>query len=183
VRPRPRIISATLIASCLALAACGGSDDETRPRPTTTAPSTSTTTTTPASADEAALRQLAEDWYETYNFIFESRGSGEEAAGYLVDPYLTQFEEQVAEYLNSGNQTDISERSSQSIETVKLDGDSAVITECIVNANVLRGPGGEVLNDDVGARRIETVAVREPNGWRLSERRALEDVEEAECSA
>lgn len=180
---RSRRTSVILLA-CGVLLSCGSGDDsDARPQPTTTAVArtTTTTTTTPGSSDEDALRQLAEDWYVTLSAIFESGLSAEEATAYLTDPYLTQFRQQVATFREAGNETEISERSRQTIESVDINGDAAVVTECLVNANVLRGPDGRVLNDEVGASRVETVATRTSAGWRFSERRAVAEVEETEC--
>jgi hypothetical protein len=180
--PRSRQLSALLIVFALALASCtDDGENDADPQPTTTQPST-TTTESPEAEDEQALRQLAEDWYEAYNVIFESRSSAEDAQTFLVDPYLRQFQTQFEDFVSSGNQTEISDRSSQRVEEVSIEGDRALVTECVVNANVLVDPNGEVLNDEVGARRLESTAVRGSDGWRFSERRSLGDVEEAECA-
>jgi hypothetical protein len=183
VLPLSRQLSVLLIIfGVILLPSCADdAPEEPRSQPTTTAPSTTTTTTSPAQADEAALRQLAEDWYRELGARFEAGASTDGADRYLMDPYLTQFEQQVQDFLDSGNQTEISERSDQTIESVEVEGDSGVVVECVVNANILRGPDGDVINDEVAARRIETVARRGSDGWRLSERRILEELEEAEC--
>lgn len=176
---RSRQLSIYLMSFCLTLTACGGDSDDAEPQPTTTSPAT---TQSQQQADEQALRQLAEDWYETYSQAFESQGDGSTASEFLVDPYLTQFLTQLDDLRASGNETVRNGRSRQTIEEVTVEGDTAVVTECVVNANVLVDSGGQVINDEVAVRRLETQAVRIEEGWRFSQRSVLDELEsEGEC--
>ncbi len=178
---RSRQLSAYLTVFCLAFAACGGDDEDARPQPTTTSPST---TQSQQQEDEQALRHLAEDWYETYSEIFQSQGDGAVAVEFLMDPYLAQFQAQLEDLRESGNETVRNNQSRQIVEQITVDGDRAVVTECVVNANVLKSSDGQVINDEVTVRRLETRAVRTEEGWRFTERSVLQELEgESECDA
>lgn len=177
---RSRQLSALLVLFCLVAGACGGDDGTDADRqPTTTAPST---TRSPQEEDEEALRQLAEDWYETSDAIYQHRQEPATAEGFLVDPYLTAYVEQARELVESGRVSEPSERSRLEILEVRVDGDTAVITQCSIDADVLKGPNGEVIDDKVYAQLLETNAVRGEAGWRFNNRRMLSEEEGAdEC--
>jgi hypothetical protein len=179
---RSRQLSVFLVSSCLALAlaACGGGDDDdTRPQPTTTAPET---TQSQEEQDEAALRQLAEDWYEFVSDAYRTASDSGDADRYLTDPYLSDYESSIAEHVASGNSSESSEDSGHEIRSIEVAGAEASIEECIVDADVLRGPDGGVLNDEVVAQLVRTSASLTGEGWRLSDRQLVSEQEGAvEC--
>lgn len=177
---RSRQLSVFLVSSCLALAlaACGGGDDDdTRPQPTTTAPET---TQSQEEEAEAALRQLAEDWYAASDAIYQHRAEPESASEYLVDPYLSAYVEQATEVVDAGRISRPSDTSRLEIIEVAIDGDSATVTECAIDADVLLGPDGEVIDDNVYAQLLESDAVRGSDGWHFSDRRVLLEEEGTE---
>jgi hypothetical protein len=156
------------VSFCLVLAACGGGDaDDADPQPTTTSPST---TQSPDEADEQALRQLAEDWYGFIGNAYANEADLDALSEYLVDPYLTQFRDQISDHQAAGNTTDRSSQSSHDVESLSIDGERAEVIECVVDADVLLGPQGEILNDEVNAQRVTTTAIRTADGWRFTER-------------
>lgn len=145
-------------------------DDDATPRPTTTQPSTTTTdaTTTTEPDDEAQLRQLAEDWWETSRALYlDSDRSTDEISDYLTGDYLTGTVSQVEDFRETGNTSQLAEGSRHVIEEVVVNGTSAVLTECFVNADVLLDQDGNVLDDSVATRRYDTTASLGADGWRL----------------
>lgn len=179
---RSRQLPALLVAFCAALVlagACGGDDEPDADRqPTTTAPST---TASPEAADEAALRQLAEDWYEAVEAIYVGDREPEAAADYISDPYLSGFTEQVDQFKRSGRQAQITGESSHEIRSIIVEGDEATLIECVIDADVLLDADGSVLNDVVQANLYSTDAQRVDGGWRLTERETLAE-EDGETS-
>lgn len=172
-----------LVSSCLALAvvACGGGDDDdARPQPTTTAPET---TQSQEEQDEAALRQLAEDWYGFVEDVYLGREDVSVADAYIAEPYLSGFVEQVEQFAQDGHQIELSDRSSHEVRSVEVDGDQAVVVECVIDADVLLDANGSVLNDEIQANLYSTAAVKGPDGWRLSERETVVEEDGAAACA
>jgi hypothetical protein len=161
-------------ALALAGASCGGGDDDPETQPTTTQLSTTTTTQSQEEEDEQALRQLAEDWTDAIRAIYYEGEDVALAADYAAGEYLEAFEGDVEAFAQSGNSARPDERTNTDIESVEVSGDSAEVTQCTVDFDVLLGPGGEVLNDDVVARRFVTTADRGSDGWRFTARDELE---------
>lgn len=179
--PRSRQLSALLVLFCTALAlaaaSCSDDDDPTRPQPTTTAPDT-TQPQPETETDEQALQALAEDWFEIAPSLLQPEGDLALAAEYLVDPYLGEVEAQAEEYRSQGVEVQVSDRSGQEIESLQIEGDTAVIVECVVDGDLLvDSDSGEVLNDSVAAIRTSTKAVATDQGWRLSERTTTDEFE------
>jgi hypothetical protein len=177
--PRSRQLSALLVVLGLALAACGGDDDkDADPQPTTTSPSTEATTTTesPEAADEQALRHLAEDWYEASDAIYQGEAEPESAADYLIDPYLAAFVARARDVLAAGQISEPNEESRLEVKAIEIEGNDARVVECVIDADVLSGPDGAVVNDDLVASLFETEAVREAGGWKFADRRTLAEV-------
>jgi len=171
---------------CLALASCGGDDDkEADPQPTTTSPSTESTTTTepPAQTDEQALRQLAEDWYLVVRKVTYGELDLEAAGEFAAGTYLEALENDVREFQASGNRGERDDRTRSLVEDVKIDENSAVVTECLVDYDRLLDPSGGVLSDEVIATRFETAAERTADGWRFVDRDQLGDGTEGETCA
>ena len=178
---RSRQLSAYVMSFCLTLVACGGGDDDAAdPQPTTTSPST---TQSQEQADEQALRQLAEDWYEAIRLIYDEGADPEIAADYLVDPYLGGFIDQVEEYRAGTDVIESSPESAHEVRSIQVDGESAVVVECVVDADVRRAADGTVVDDSVVAKVFSTTATRSEAGWRLQERKTLTEQEGTECAA
>ena len=170
--PRSRHLSVYLAALCLACAACASDDDQPTSSPTTTAPQT---TQSQQAADEQALRDLAEDWYAASDAIYQHREDPARASDFLVDPYLAAYLERATEVIDAGQVSERNEASSVLITEVRVAGDYGTVVECVIDADILRGPDGEVINDEVVASLIESKAVRAEGGWKFAERRTLSE--------
>ena len=154
---------ATVALLLAVVAACGGSDDEADPPvPTTTAPAT-----TSAATDEDQLRQLAVEWGETVEAVSRGEADADQARDYIEGDYLDGFLQRDASY--EGQVAIADARSEYLIESVQVHGDRGSVTECVVNADVLTVEAtGEILNDEVNARRHELSAIRRGGGWRFT---------------
>lgn len=176
-----------VVCACLlAAASCGGDDDggddgADREPPTTTAPVTSTTLTQ-EEQDEEALRQLAEDWFDVSRAIFGGDATVEEAGQYLIDPYLTAFQMNLSTALADGRTVRLGDDSANTVEAVEVMGDSAVVHQCVVDADVLVNRDGTVDDDRLVAFFYESEAVRADGEWKFADRRTIRSVEGAdEC--
>ncbi|HEX7131111.1 MAG TPA: hypothetical protein VF228_00965 [Iamia sp.] len=177
---RSRQLSALLVVFCLFLAACGGDSDDPETQPTTTQPST-TTTQSQEEDDEQALRQLAEDWYLAIREIYDEEADLDLAAEYLIDPYLSGFQVQVNEYRAGDETIESSPDSTHDVVDVTVEGDSATVIECVVDADVLKAADGSVISDDVVAKLFSTSAIRTGDEWRLQERTTVDEAEGTVC--
>lgn len=182
VRHRVGVLLALFLA-CVVGSGCGGDDGPAASEPpSTTTPSTEPSTTlSPEAADERALRQLAEEWFEAVRRIFVDGEDPTLAEQYITGEYLEEFRQHVAEDAAAGHRTerDPQGRTRTTIEEISVSGDQGVITECVVNADVLIDASGQVLDDSVGVRRYTTTAQRTGDEWRLAQRTSttLEGVE------
>jgi len=174
---RSRLWALLLVSWVVVATSCGGDDTEARPRPTTTAPAT---TQSQDADDEQALRQLAEDWYEASDAIYQHRAEPESASSYLVDPYLSAYVARATEVLESGQISRSSDRSRLEVLAVSLDGDEASVTQCVIDADVLVDADGEVVDGGVYANLLESEAVRTSAGWRFRDRKVLAEEEGSE---
>lgn len=165
-----------LAGAVLATAACGVDDPGAEPPPTsptthfvptTTAPST---TLSQQQQDEADLRQLAADWYETRNSILKDGAEVEAAEAYLTGSYLATFGEDVEERRASGNSSEAGAASREVVTAIEIDGDTATVETCLVDADLLRNASGEVINDETGTFRYRTKATLTSDGWRFERR-------------
>lgn len=164
-----------VLAAAVLLSAATCSDDPEpppRPAPTTTAPAT---TQSRAEADEAALRKLADDWFEVAEDLYREQGSGRDASEFLVDPYLEAFTSRLEAFQASGNSSIADPRSAHEVGEVVIAGDTATIEECIVDADAVVDATGTTVNDEVATVRYTTTAVRTEDGWRFSERVELSE--------
>lgn len=178
---RSRQLSALLVVIGLVLAACGGDDaDEADPQPTTTAP---TTIESPEAADEAALRQLAEDWFDVSRQAYiDPDFDLARLDDFLTDDYLQGLTAQIEDYREAGHSSEPGEASRHMVEELTVEADSGLVTECIVDGEVLLDSDGAVINDAVVTRTVETTAVRTAVGWRFSNRESIaEDQEGDQC--
>lgn len=180
--PRSRRLSTPLVAfgASLALlvstaASCGGDDDPSdRPQPTTTA---IPTTQSQEQEDEQSLRQLASDWFEEVRQVY-MRGTGTEGlAAFAEEPYLSGVIGQIEEFRATGNMAQESDETRHEVVSVDVDGSEAVLVECVVDADVVIAASGEVVNDDVQANLYETEARKVDEGWRLTGRKTLREVD------
>lgn len=178
-----------LLGAMLAVSVAGCSDDDPPPDPptttsTTTAPST---TLSPEEEDEQALRQLAEDWYVTTQQIFNEGMDPSIAESLLTSEYLSRVKAEVARRDRNDlvSHADPQNRSMHTVESVEVEGDTAVLGECIIDGDLLlKRSTGEIVNEAVAAFRYETRATRMNGRWVLSGRETLEEREgQTECTA
>ncbi|HEU5149859.1 MAG TPA: hypothetical protein VFU19_05150 [Iamia sp.] len=169
------------MASCFLLAACGGDDpDDARPQPTTTAPST----TQPQDPDEQALRSLAEDWFRAVRQAYMEDTDLADLEPLAVERYLAGVRDEIEAFRDSGNEARPGDRTRHEVLSVAVDGDAAVLVECVIDADLVLSSQGQVLNDEVQANLYETDALRDGDEWRLSGRRTLDEVDGSiECPA
>lgn len=161
-------------------AACGGGDDEADEpvgQPTTTEVST---TLTQAQQDEAEIRQLAQDWFEAVRSV--ARGEAEVAifADLAIDPLLADISERIEDRAE-GEVSREDSRSRTEVLSIEVDGDVATVVACVVNADVVLDVDGEVLNDEVVARRNQSIVRRTADGWRMADLETLSTTEGETC--
>ncbi|MGI8938038.1 MAG: hypothetical protein ACR2JF_07480 [Iamia sp.] len=172
-----RILVPALAFTVVATGAACGSEDSADPPPPTT--------TSPTAADEEALRDLAEGWFEASRRIGIDGESPSLADQYLTAEYLTGFKDEIARRDSAGEAVvgDPQGRSSNFVESIEVSGDEAQIVQCIVDADVLiRAADGSSLDDSVSAKRFESQAVETPSGWRFTSRSTVDEWEDqTEC--
>lgn len=170
---RRRVLAVCGTAAVVAILGCGD-DKPDAPAPTITSPSTTAPSTLdPESEDEAALRQLAEDWFEAVRRIFIDGEDPALAEQYIAGDYLDQFRQHVLDNEAAGyiTERDPEGRSRTEIETISVEAGQGDITECLVDADILiDGKTGIIVNDGITARRLMTEATLTTSGWRLSKR-------------
>ncbi len=170
------------IVACLVVVAACGVDDPPGAGRTADPPATTALTTalSQADADEAQLRQLAADWYESLLAIYVDEADPRSAEAYLTGEYLERFLDQVEDRRRQGLMSRRDDRSREVVETLVVASDTATLRTCNVDANVLLAADGTVLNDDVGTFRFETRATVTAAGWRFSQRIQLGEMEEGD---
>lgn len=190
---RPRLL-ALVLASALSLgpalvAGCGVDAPEPSAAPTTTTHVVPTltdpsTTLGPDAEDEATLRQLAEDWYETRNAIYSGEADASDAERFLTGAYLRGFLEDVEEYEASGNTSERRAGSRLVIEGIEIasPGETATVFTCVVDADLLRGPDETPLNDEILTMRYLTTAQRTGDQWRFDDHRRTSEEEGDTCA-
>lgn len=184
---RRRIVLPLVCLLAFAVGGLGGCGDDdpapgataTSPPPTTTAPAT---TLSQADQDEAALRQLTHDWYETVQSIYVDQSDPELAEEFITGEYLSNFLEDVEARRAAGMTSRRGQNSREAVTGLVIDGDAASIDTCNVDANVLLDADGEVVNDEVATFRFTTSAERTEDGWIFTKRIRHDEPEDgAQC--
>lgn len=167
--------------------ACSDDEPSSADPPTTTAPTTTTappTTLSPTEQDEQALHQLAEEWYESTDEIYANEAEPQSAEQFIVGDYLSGFINQVRDFREAGYSVRPSPTTEHVVESVTVVGDTGSVHECVVDADIVIGPDGRVLNDLVVTKRYATSAIRTEEGWRFTERSTRSEQEgRAQCDA
>lgn len=190
-RSRGRLIALALALSLLAVAC---SDDDTTASSTTTDPdrssssttsttTSSTTTTEPAttSATSAPGAQTTEEeivaaYIGYWNARFEANSGTpnpndpalrEFATGAQLDAVIAETQanlDQGLAFRRADNPANV-----QRVEVVDVDGDQAVVQECVVSDGVIiRRDTGEVVNDEVATHNVRGELTRVDGVWRVS---------------
>jgi len=193
--------SAALAAVVLLFVGAGCSDDDpdgsaattsTTERSTTTDTSTpttssSTTTVSPNSASTTAASSPAEqeviDRYVGYwNARFEANSGTPDPNDPDLREYATgaQLDAVIAETQSNLDQGLAFQRPAephnvQHVNVVEIEGDHAVVQECVVSDGlIIRRGTGEVVNDDVATHNVRGELTRVDGEWRVSEARLVQ---------
>lgn len=172
---RQRAVTAmVVVAVAVSLAACGG-DDSPASDPPLTRPSTSPTTEVRATADERELRQLANDFYDTYRRLVIAGTPDDGAIAALLTGDLERnVNRSLADLRARGlfGRRDPEVKAIHRIDRIIVVEDTAELVECFVDSGlVVRRSDGQVVDDTVTTRLSETTASRTEDGWRLASRR------------
>jgi hypothetical protein len=189
------------VALLLAGASCGD-DGEASPASTTTAeaststtrPTTSTTneTTTSAGASTAttapgtsAEQEVIDRYIGYWNARFEANSGTPDPIDPALREYATgeQLETVVAETQSNLDEGLAFQRAAephniQRVTVVEIEGDRAVVQECVVaDGVVVRRDTGEVVNDQVNTHNVQAEMTRVDGVWKVSAARLLQRFE------
>lgn len=194
-RSRPSLlIVGALVALALGLAGCADDDPAQSASTNTTrssSPSTTGTTSTPSETSDATAttgpqttaEQEVIDRYVAYWAARFDANSGtpdpEDPAlrEYTTGPQLDAVIAETQSNLDQGLafQSAAEPHDYQRVNVVELDGDRAVVQECVVSDGVIvRRATGEVVNDDVATHNVRGELTRVDGVWRVSEARLIQ---------
>ena len=200
--PRRAVISALCVALVLALAGCSGDDSDAAASSTTAADRTSTTastsstsrdtttTTTEATPVTTAPGTTAEqEVIDRYVGYWNARFNANAGVPNPDDPALRDFatgrqlDAVVAETQSNLDSGVAFERAAephniQRVTVVEIDGDRAVVQECVVDDGlVVSRDTGEVVDDSVSTHNVQAEMLRVDGVWKVSEARLLQQFE------
>ena len=200
--PRRAVISALCVALVLALAGCSDDDSDTASSSTTAADRTSTTastsstsrdtttTTTEATPVTTAPGTTAEqEVIDRYVGYWNARFNANAGVPNPDDPALRDFatgrqlDAVVAETQSNLDSGVAFERATephniQRVTVVEIDGDRAVVQECVVDDGlVVSRDTGEVVDDSVSTHNVQAEMLRVDGVWKVSEARLLQQFE------
>ena len=200
--PRRAVISALCVALVLALAGCSDDDSDTASSSTTAADRTSTTastsstsrdtttTTTEATPVTTAPGTTAEqEVIDRYVGYWNARFNANAGVPNPDDPALRDFatgrqlDAVVAETQSNLDSGVAFERAAephniQRVTVVEIDGDRAVVQECVVDDGlVVSRDTGEVVDDSVSTHNVQAEMLRVDGVWKVSEARLLQQFE------
>lgn len=200
--PRRAVISALCVALVLALAGCSDDDSDTAASSTTAADRTSTTaltsstsrdtttTTTEATPVITAPGTTAEqEVIDRYVGYWNARFNANAGVPNPDDPALRDFatgrqlDAVVAETQSNLDSGVAFERAAephniQRVTVVEIDGDRAVVQECVVDDGlVVSRDTGEVVDDSVSTHNVQAEMLRVDGVWKVSEARLLQQFE------
>ena len=177
---RPRSVIAILLIA-LVVAACSGSSDTaaittTRLATASTSSTTTTSTSVAESADQAAVRTVAEGWSKAAFRIGMHPDPNDPAIErYLTGELLTGWRAEWTRRMREGLVTRdaVPSRSFYRIDRISIDGSMAVLNECVLDDGILyRKVDGVVIDDKTATLELRTVAVKTKGVWKLSAREA-----------
>ena len=201
-RPRRAVISALCVALVLALAGCSDDDSDTAAssttaadRPSTTASTsstsrdTTTTTTEGMSVTTAPGTTAEQEVIDRYVGYWNARFNANAGVPNPDDPALRDFatgrqlDAVVAETQSNLDAGVAFERAAepnniQRVTVVEIDGDRAVVQECVVDDGlVVSRDTGEVVDDSVSTHNVQAEMLRVDGVWKVSEARLLQQFE------
>ena len=200
--PRRAVISALCVALVLALAGCSDDDSDTAASSTTAADRTSTTastsstsrdtttTTTEATPVTTAPGTTAEqEVIDRYVGYWNARFNANAGVPNPDDPALRDFatgrqlDAVVAETQSNLDSGVAFERAAephniQRVTVVEIDGDRAVVQECVVDDGlVVSRDTGEVVDDSVSTHNVQAEMLRVDGVWKAAKARLLQQFE------
>ena len=203
--PRRAVISALCVALVLALAGCSDDDNPAAQTSTsagdttsttgsttstsTTAADTTTTTTDPVSATTAPGTTPEQEVIDRYVGYWNARFNANAGVPNPDDPALRDFatgrqlDAVVAETQSNLDSGVAFERAAephniQRVTVVEIDGDRAVVQECVVDDGlVVSRDTGEVVDDSVSTHNVQAEMLRVDGVWKVSEARLLQQFE------
>ena len=204
---RRAAIGAVWVAALITLAGCSGDDgnataststsaagdrtSSTASTTETTADTTTTTTTTTegASATTAPGTTAEQEVIDRYVGYWNARFNANSGVPNPDDPALRDFatgrqlEAVITETQSNLDQGLAIDRAAeplnfQRVTVVEIDGDRAVVQECVVDDGlIVRRDSGEVVDDSVSTHNVQGQMLRVDGVWKVSEARLLQKFE------
>ena len=167
-------------ALVLVLAAAGCSNDgEALPGTTTTTRPTTTTTTEPEqTAEEEAVERYLAFWDARFEANSEPVNPDHPALReYATGEQLENVLEETRRNAREGRAFRRPENSQgrRSVRVVRIEGESAMLQDCVVNDGVVyRVDTGEVIDDSVVTHSVEATMARVDGEWKLESARLVQ---------
>ena len=199
---RHRAVAACIAAALLLAATSCGDDGEASPASTTTTEastsstesttSTTSETTTATDASTAttapgtsAEQEVIDRYIGYWNARFEANSGTPDPNDPALREYATgeQLETVIAETQSNLDQGLAFQRAAephdiQRVTVVEIEGDRALVQECVVaDGVVVRRDTGEVVNDEVNTHNVQAEMLRVDGVWKVSEARLLQQFE------
>lgn len=172
-----RAAAVAVVAACLALAVAGRADAG-----TPAGPARRPTEVEAAPVDaEAAVAALAEGWWATYRRIRVGRALLAEGDRFLVDPYRADVEAEHRSFAAGAGTLRLSALSAITVTDVAVEGTTAVVTSCVVDADLVLTHDTELVTSAVTATRHRAEAHLTDEGWRLAEHGTLASAPGTAC--
>ena len=199
---RHRAVAACIAAALLLAGTSCGDDGEASPASTTTTEastsstesttSTTSETTTAAGASTAttapgtsAEQEVIDRYIGYWNARFEANSGTPDPSDPALREYATgeQLDTVIAETQSNLDQGLAFQRAAephniQRVTVVEIEGDRAVVQECVVaDGVVVRRDTGEVVNDQVNTHNVQAEMTRVDGVWKVSAARLLQRFE------
>ena len=199
---RHRAVAACIAAALLLAGTSCGDDGEASPASTTTTEastsstesttSTTSETTTAAGASTAttapgtsAEQEVIDRYIGYWNARFEANSGTPDPSDPALREYATgeQLDTVIAETQSHLDQGLAFQRAAephniQRVTVVEIEGDRAVVQECVVaDGVVVRRDTGEVVNDEVNTHNVQAEMTRVDGVWKVSAARLLQRFE------
>lgn len=198
---RRRTATACVLTALLLTAGSCGDDGEASPATTTTTEaststtgSTSTTSSTTSTTEGTTATTAPgttpeQEVIDRYIGYWNARFTANEGTPDPDDPALREFatgeqlDAVIAETQSNLDEGLAFQRSAephniQRVTVIEIDGDRAVVQECVVSDGVIvRRDTGEVVNDDVNTHNVQAELTRIDGVWKVSSARLLQRFE------
>lgn len=191
-RQASRVVVAVVVLAALLLAGCGDDDRSEASAPTTEAQATSSsssTSTTAATSTTEPVTSAEQEIIDRYVGYWEARFAANRGTPNPDDRALREYatgeqlQAVIAETRANLEQGLAFRRADdphdfQQVTVVEVDGDRAVVQECVVSDGVIvRRDTGEVVNDEVATHNVRGELQRVDGVWRVSAARLIQQWE------